>query len=70
VTAPTPDPDEERYGFRWGPLVVQRAAILPSRNGETHVVRITTATGKSINVYVSPTGRSVRVFSNGKEWTP
>lgn len=70
MTAPTPDPDEERYGFRWGPLVVQRVATFPRKNGEDHVLRVKTDAGKQIDIYVSPTGRSVRVFSHGKEWTP
>jgi hypothetical protein len=70
VTAATPDPDEERYGFRWGPMVVKRMATLPRRTGEDHVLRVATDAGKHIDVYVSPTGRSLRVFSDGKEWTP
>jgi hypothetical protein len=36
----------------------------------TVVVDITTDTGKSINVYVSPMGRSVRVFMDGDEMKP
>lgn len=62
--------DEERYGFRWGPLVVERVATFPAKKGETHVIRIKTDAGKAIDVYASPTGRSIRVFSENKEWTP
>lgn len=70
MTAPTPDPDEERYGFRWGPLVVQRVATFPGKNGESHVLAVETDAGTRIDIYVSPTGQSVRVFSENKEWTP
>lgn len=62
--------DEERYGFRWGPLVVTRWATFPGKNGESHVLAVETDAGKRINIYVSPTGRSVRVFSGNKEWKP
>jgi hypothetical protein len=33
-------------------------------------VDIGTITGQSITVYVSPTGRSIRVFGDGAEWKP
>jgi hypothetical protein len=54
------------YGFAWGPMSVTRVA----EHKGTVVVDITTDTGKSISVYVSPTGRSVRVFGDGAEWKP
>jgi hypothetical protein len=52
------------YGFSWGPMNVTRVA---EHKGYV-VVDITTATGKSVSVYVSPTGRSLRVFGDGGEW--
>lgn len=59
------------YGFRWGPLVVERVATYPAKNGDYRVIRVRTDAGKRIDIYVSPTGRSVRVYSDGgKEWTP
>lgn len=58
----TPGP----YGFVWGPMNVTRVA----EHKGTVVVDITTDTGKSINVYVSPMGRSVRVFMDGDEMKP
>jgi hypothetical protein len=54
----------------WGPLEVVRRATFPRKNGEDHVLRVKTEAGKAIDVYVSPTGRSIRVYSDGKEWTP
>jgi hypothetical protein len=56
--------DANRYGFRWGPMSVVRAAMF----GQRRVLSITTdGTNDRLSVYVSPTGRSVRVFRNGKE---
>lgn len=60
--------DEDRYGFRWGPLVVQRSAEINRQdNGPHRVLRLITDEGAGLDVYVSPTGRSVRVFRDGKE---
>lgn len=58
---------EGPYGFAWGPMEVRRAT---EHNGYVALDIITDA-GKCITVYVSPTGRSVRVFDReGGEWTP
>lgn len=57
---------EGPYGFAWGPMGVTRVAEYKG----TVVVDITTDTGKSISVYVSPKGRSIRVFGDGSEWKP
>jgi hypothetical protein len=54
------------YGFAWGPLSVTRVTTLRG----TAVIDIDTDAGKRLTVYVSPTGRSVRVFSQGQEWLP
>ncbi|VAZ77508.1 hypothetical protein LAUMK4_05870 [Mycobacterium persicum] len=54
------------YGFIWGPMNVTRVA---EHRGYV-ALDITTATGKSITVYVSPTGRSLRVFADGGEMKP
>lgn len=57
--------DANRYGFRWGPMSVVRAATFA---GDRRVLSITTdGSDDRLSVYVSPTGRSVRVFRNGKE---
>lgn len=58
---------ETRYGFRWGPLKVRRTMSFRG----THVVVIEPASESNrknaVEVYVSKTGRSVRVFRGGKE---
>lgn len=59
--------EETRFGFIWGHTVVERVAVLPSGGA---VVYITGGKRNSaVEVYVSPTGKSVRVFrsGNGKE---
>lgn len=61
---------EDRYGFRWGPLVVQRAAEVNRQdNGPHRVLRLVSDGGPALDIYVSPTGRSVRVFQDGVELT-
>jgi hypothetical protein len=54
---------EGDYGFAWGPLEVTRMSVFR----DTGVVRVSTETGAKINIYVSKTGRSLRVFRDGKE---
>lgn len=49
------------FGFRWGPADVTRCCTLP---GDRRVIQIKTAY-RTIDVYVSATGRSVRVFEHG-----
>lgn len=57
-----------QHGFTWGPMLVERWASFPrSSRGKTRVIGIRTPGGHVLNVYVSPTGRSVRVFRDGKE---
>lgn len=51
------------FGFTFGAMEVTRLADI---NGTTRV-RIKTTAGRHIDVYVSPTGRSLRVFGAG-EW--
>lgn len=54
---------QELHGFTWGPCNVTRTMEIDGRV----VLTITTDTGQSLDVYVSRTGRSVRVFKNGQE---
>jgi hypothetical protein len=56
--------DAHRYGFRWGPISVVRTATLAR-----HRVLTISMDGndKPLEIYVSNTGRSVRVFRDGKE---
>jgi hypothetical protein len=48
-------------------MEVVPAAGFHRRDGITRVVTITTTAGQHLDIYVSPTGRSVRVFRKGKE---
>lgn len=59
----------DEYGFTWGPIKVTRVTQVERRRGagNTRVLQVLTATGVTLNIYVSPTGRSVRVFRGGKE---
>jgi hypothetical protein len=51
-----------QYGFEWGPMTVTRYAQMP--NG-SRVVGIEVDGKRVLEVYVSATGRSVRVFRKG-----
>ena len=59
---PTSRLTEGQHGFAWGPVGVTRRAEI---NG-TVVLGITTDAGVDLDVYVSPTGRSVRVRTRDK----
>lgn len=65
----SPEHNEDRYGFRWGPVVISRWASFQRPNGHCRVLGIRPDRGPALEVYVSPTGRSVRVFRDGKELT-
>lgn len=54
------------YGLQWGPVTVQRAATFERSNGTYRVLEISTS-ARRVSVYISPTGRSVRVFRDGQE---
>jgi hypothetical protein len=51
------------YGFAWGPVEVTRAALLPE---DRRIITIKTPY-VDLDVYVSATGRSVRIFRGGTE---
>ncbi|WP_280505796.1 hypothetical protein [Nocardia farcinica] len=57
--------EDTDHGFVWGPVEVARTAVIDRRV----VLRIETAAGQEITVYVSGTGRSLRVFKDGTELT-
>jgi hypothetical protein len=50
------------YGFKWGAAEVTR---LTERDGQV-CIGVKTDTGQEVDIYVSPTGRSLRVFHHGK----
>lgn len=53
-----------QFGFKFGPGEYIRMAELG--DGST-CVRVQPDAGKPVEIYVSPKGRSVRVFRDGKE---
>lgn len=53
---------EQSYGFAWGPVVVRRLAHFTRGRRESYVVSV-----NGLDIYVSRTGRSVRVFRDGRE---
>lgn len=57
---------DTEYGFIWGPATVERVASFTHSNGKYRVLQVKTPT-KTLDIYVSPQGRSVRVFSDGVE---
>ncbi len=58
------------FGFAWGPARVERIATFDrGRRGVYRVVGVRTGY-RSLDIYVSPTGRSVRVFLDHTELTP
>jgi len=64
----TPRGRVTKFGFTWGPIRVTRVSHVEGRG---YVVSIT-ADGTELEVYISPKGRSVRVFDkvSGIEWAP
>lgn len=58
--------ENHRYGFAWGPLNVTRLASFAYGARSTHVVGVTTDHHK-VEIASSRTGRSVRVWIDGKE---
>lgn len=59
----------QQFGFRWGPARVTRIATWRSGKRETWVIGIN-SDHHAVEVSVSRTGRSVRVWLDGKEMKP
>ena len=55
---------EHRHGFVWGQVNVTR---MSEHEGYKCISVGTTGSDKGVHVYVSPKGRSIRVFKDGKE---
>lgn len=53
-----------QYGFRFGAALVECCSALPE---DRVVITVTTDSGRKLNIYVSRTGRSLRVFESQKE---
>lgn len=59
------------YGFRWEQILVTRISAVQRGPGATYkCLRIEGEEGAAIDVYVTPKGRRIRVFADGKEWHP
>ncbi|MGH3447222.1 MAG: hypothetical protein ACRDP4_06325 [Nocardioidaceae bacterium] len=52
------------YGFTWGPMEVERSILIPEGARE---ITVKVNDKRRVCVYVSRTGRSVRVFKDGTE---
>lgn len=63
VVKPT---ENHRFGFRWGPMNVNRLTHIVSGKREARVLGVETDHHK-VEVSVSRTGRSVRVWLDGVE---
>ena len=58
------------YGFRWGSAVVERTSEYRMGTDRiTKVIRVIPDQTDPIEIHVSSTGKSVRVFRKGKELT-
>ncbi len=55
--------------FIWGPIAVEPLMAVPRRGGVYRALRVrhVNRTRGALEIYVSPTGRSVRVFRDGVE---
>jgi len=58
-------------GFEFGPAKVTALAAIERRpgTGRSVVIEVRTKAGRTLEIYVSPTGRSVRVFQGTQELT-
>ena len=57
------------YGFNFGPMLVERLARFAPRKGREVTVLKVQTDHHTLNIYASRTGRSVRVYKDGKELT-
>lgn len=63
-----PEYASTQYGFRWGPVEVTRIGSWVRRRGRGATVVLEVKAGKTkLDIYVSPTGRSVRVYKGNRE---
>lgn len=69
ICIPHDNNHDDQYGFRWGPVRIIRYAIFDRPTGLCRVIGIDSDKAPRIQIYVSPTGRSVRVYRDGKELT-
>ncbi len=55
------------YGFTWGPMEVRRLATFKGNRVLGIYIEDDGSQHPRLEIYVSPTGRSVRVWRDGKE---
>lgn len=60
---------DQDFGFTWGPLQVRRIAAFKLGKGKAYILGVST-NHHQVEIYVSETGRSVRVFIDGQECKP
>lgn len=53
-------------GFSWGPITITPHAVIDRGRGTYRVLRLTSGPVE-LHIYISPTGRSVRIFRDGRE---
>jgi hypothetical protein len=51
-----------QFGWVWGPVEIVRLSIIKRSNGTYHILCV-----NDLEIYVSPTGRTTRVFRGRKE---
>ena len=51
-----------QYGFKWGPVAVERSAVI---QGGRHVLTVSTRS-QAVEILVSPGGRRIEVWKGGK----
>ena len=56
-----------RYGMRWGPVEITRAARLPKGKGAVLIVR--TDSGAEAHIYISEKGKRINIIGFGSEVT-
>jgi hypothetical protein len=66
----------DQYGFRWGLIKVERTGAIERRKGAGKHRTLTVIIGKpgevpyhEVDIHVSPTGRSVRIYLDHRELT-
>lgn len=60
------DPTRTSHGFEWGPAVVEALGQVERPRGAYRVVRVRTGQ-HTLDIYISPAGRSLRVFRDHVE---
>lgn len=57
------------HGFKWAQIEVERTTDFRRRGRTWRVISLLVNGERRLEIYVSPTGRRLRVFRDGKELT-